>query len=80
MRIRWLEPEQILEMATVEQCARAAGQEDASGKIRRTGFQADLIALPIEDGHGEIIFGKIISWSETVPWMTIVGRYPAPPA
>ena len=36
------------------------------------GFQADLIALPIEDGRGDI-FEKIISWSETVPWMLVAG-------
>ena len=48
----WLEPERILEMATMNG-ARALHQEDALGKIR-AGFQADLIALPIENGSGDI--------------------------
>ena len=67
---RWLEPERILEMVTTNS-ARALDQENALGKIR-AGFQADLIALPIEDGRGDI-FEKIISWSETVPWMLVAG-------
>jgi len=73
---RWLEPERILEMVT-SNSARALDQENALGKIR-AGFQADLIALPIEDGRGDI-FEKIISWSEPVPWMLVRG-IPVPPA
>jgi cytosine/adenosine deaminase-related metal-dependent hydrolase len=67
---QWLEPARILEMATTNS-ARALHQTDALGRIR-TGFQADLIALPIEDGSGDI-FEKIIAWSEPVPWMLVAG-------
>ena len=71
---RWLEPERILEMATTNS-ARALHEEDALGKIR-VGFQADLIALPLENRRGDI-FEEIIAWSETVPWMLVAG-VPAP--
>jgi cytosine/adenosine deaminase-related metal-dependent hydrolase len=71
---RWLEPKRILEMATINS-ARALHEEDALGKIR-VGFQADLIALPIEHRRGDI-FEKIIAWSGTVPWMLVAG-VPAP--
>ena len=67
---RGLEPERILEMVT-SNSARALDQENDLGKIR-AGFQADLIALPIEDGRGDT-FEKIISWSDTVPWMLVAG-------
>ena len=67
---RWLEPERILEMVT-SNSARALDQEDVLGKIR-PGFQADLIALPIENGRRDI-FEKIIAWSEPVPWMLVAG-------
>jgi len=73
---QWLEPERILEMVT-SNSARALDQENALGKIRAD-FQADLIALPIEDRRGDI-FEKIISWSEPVPWMLVRG-IPVPPA
>ena len=69
----WLEPERILEMATTNS-ARALHQADALGKIR-AGFQADLIALPIEHGRGQI-FERIIAWSEMVPWMLVAGVPP----
>jgi cytosine/adenosine deaminase-related metal-dependent hydrolase len=71
---RWLHPERILELATTNG-ALALHKENALGKIR-TGFQADLVALPIEHGRGDI-FEKIIAWSETVPWMLVAG-VPAP--
>jgi aminodeoxyfutalosine deaminase len=67
---QWLEPERILEMTTTNG-ARALQETDALGKIR-AGFQADLIALPIEHGPGDI-FEKIIAWSEAVPWMLVAG-------
>jgi aminodeoxyfutalosine deaminase len=66
----WLQPGRILEMVT-SNSARALDQENFLGKIR-AGFQADLIALPIEDGRGDI-FEKIINWSKTVPWMLVAG-------
>ncbi len=66
----WLAPERILEMTT-RNAARALRQENSLGRIR-AGFQADLIALPIENGPGDL-FGKIIAWEETVPWMMVAG-------
>jgi len=66
----WLDPERILEMVT-SNSARALNQKEVLGKIR-AGFQADLIALPIENGRRNI-FEKIIAWSETVPWMLVAG-------
>ncbi len=66
----WLEPERILEMATING-ACALHETDALGRIR-VDFQADLIALPIDNGAGDI-FEKIIAWKETVPWMLVGG-------
>lgn len=65
-----LPPEAILEMATVNG-ARALLQEGALGRIR-TGFLADLIALPIAN-PGNDVFSAVISWDETVPWMMLAG-------
>ncbi len=66
----WLSAERILEMVTTNP-ARALHQQDSLGKIR-AGFQADLIALPIEN-PGTGLFEKIISWNEPVPWMLVGG-------
>ncbi|HEY3664116.1 MAG TPA: amidohydrolase family protein [Chthoniobacterales bacterium] len=66
----WLAPERILEMVTTNP-ARALHQEEKLGKIR-AGFQADLIALPIEN-PGIGLFEKIIAWNEPVPWMLVGG-------
>jgi cytosine/adenosine deaminase-related metal-dependent hydrolase len=66
----WLGPERILEMATTNP-ARALHQGGALGKIR-AGFQADLIALPIENSPGDL-FEKIIAWNDPVPWMLVGG-------
>ena len=65
-----LSSERILTMVTVNG-ARALHQEGALGKIR-TGFQADLIALPIADAGGDV-FTEIISWAGRVPWMMLAG-------
>lgn len=65
-----LSSERILTMVTVNG-ARALHQEGALGKIR-TGFQADLIALPIADA-GCDVFTEIISWADRVPWMMLAG-------
>ena len=66
----WLEPERILEMATTNP-ARALHQDRVLGKIR-VGFQADLIALPIENSSGDL-FEKVIVWDDPVPWMLAAG-------
>ena len=67
----WLSPEKILAMATVNG-ARALRQQNALGKIR-AGFQADLIALPVENPAGDL-FEKIISWEKEVDWMLLAGN------
>ena len=66
----WLAQERILEMATVNG-ARALNQAQALGKIR-AGFQADLIALPIESESGDV-FEKVVAWDKEVPWMMLAG-------
>jgi len=66
----WLARERILEMATTNP-ARALQQDRALGKIR-AGFQADLIALPIENFSGDI-FDEVIAWRHPVPWMLVAG-------
>jgi cytosine/adenosine deaminase-related metal-dependent hydrolase len=71
-----LPPEGILEMATVNG-ARALHQETALGRIR-TGFLADLIALPIAN-PGNDVFSAIVSWDETVPWTMLAGEAMAQP-
>ncbi len=70
----WRAPERILEMATTNP-ARALQQEGRLGKIR-AGFQADLIALPLENSRGRL-WDEIIDWDEPVPWM-LVGGLPVP--
>jgi cytosine/adenosine deaminase-related metal-dependent hydrolase len=66
----WLAPERILEMATTNP-ARALQQDQVLGKIR-AGFQADLIALPIEN-FSDDIFDEVVAWSHPVPWMLVAG-------
>ncbi len=66
----WLAPERILEMVTINP-ARALHQADSLGKIR-AGFQADLIALPIENPRGDVA-EKVIAWEKPVPWQLVAG-------
>jgi cytosine/adenosine deaminase-related metal-dependent hydrolase len=66
----WLTAHEILEMATVNG-ARALDQVNTLGKIR-AGFNADLIAVPIE-GKGMDPFEEITAWSEPVGWMLVAG-------
>ena len=66
----WLAPQRILEMATVNG-ARALNQAQTLGKIR-AGFQADLIALPIESESGDV-YEKVVAWDKEVPWMMLAG-------
>lgn len=72
----WLSPREILQMTTMNG-ARALRQDHTLGRLR-AGFQADLIALPIEKTPDDV-FEKIIGWNETVPWMMVGGdiRLPA---
>lgn len=66
----WLVPERIIAMATLNG-ARALHQEESLGKIR-AGYQADLIALPIENS-GAGIFDEIVAWEDEVPWLLVAG-------
>jgi aminodeoxyfutalosine deaminase len=66
----WLAPERILEMTTTNP-ARALQQDSVLGKIR-PGFQADLIAIPIENLGGNI-FEEVIAWDGPVEWMLVAG-------
>ncbi|MEO5717922.1 MAG: amidohydrolase family protein, partial [Chthoniobacterales bacterium] len=65
-----LSPERVLEMVTTNP-ARALHQDESLGKIR-AGFQADLIALPIENPSAEIL-EKVIAWDQPVPWLLLAG-------
>ena len=66
----WLEPEQILRMATVNG-AKALGQADVVGRIRE-GLCADLIALPL--AHGDDVYGQILEFDKEVAWMMLDGQ------
>jgi len=66
----WLEPEQILRMATVNG-ARALGEENSIGKISE-GFYADLIAIPLRQTVE--VYEQIIDYDQEVPWMTLAGQ------
>jgi cytosine/adenosine deaminase-related metal-dependent hydrolase len=59
-------PEEILKMVTVN-AARALRQQDALGKIR-SGFFADLIALPAS------LFEEIIAFERPVSWSMVGGQ------
>ena len=63
-------PEEILKMVT-QNPARALRQENALGKIR-TGFAADLIALPI--ARSTSLFDEIVAFDEPATWSMISGR------
>jgi aminodeoxyfutalosine deaminase len=66
-------PEQILELVTVNP-ARALRQEDALGKIR-SGFLADLIAVPIS--RSTSAFDDIVTFERPVKWSMTSGRISA---
>ena len=68
-----LPAEEILEMVTVNS-ARGLGREKVVGRIR-SGFLADLIALPIEKSKS--IFEGIISFDGTVSWSMVSGQISA---
>lgn len=62
-------PEEILKMVTTNP-AQALRQEDRFGKIR-SGFGADLIALPCEGSTS--VFDAIIAHDQPVDWAMIAG-------
>jgi aminodeoxyfutalosine deaminase len=66
-------PEEILSMATVNS-ARALRQENMLGKIR-TGFAADLIAIPVKKSVS--ILEEIAAYDGPVDWLMIRGRISA---
>ena len=66
----WLQPEQILRMATVNG-ARALGEEESLGRIRKE-FLADLIAIPFQQNAE--VFHQIIDFEQDVPWVMVAGK------
>ena len=63
-------PEEILQMVTINP-ARALRQENAFGQIR-TGFGADLIAIPCSGSTD--VFEQIIAWEAPVSWSMVNGQ------
>lgn len=66
-------PEEVLKMATTNS-ACALRQEDRLGKIR-SGFAADLIALPCE--RSTSVFEEIVAHDQSVGWSMVAGRVQA---
>jgi cytosine/adenosine deaminase-related metal-dependent hydrolase len=62
-------PEEILQMVTVNP-ACALRQENVLGRIR-SGFRADLIAIPIAGGN---VFDGIIAFKDAVDWALLDGK------
>jgi len=65
--------EEILKMVTVN-AARALGQEASLGRIR-TGFMADLIAVPLQKSRP--LFDEIIGFERPVVWSMAGGQISA---
>ena len=65
-----LSPREILEMATINP-ARALDRQALLGRIK-TGFLADMIALPL-GGAGDV-FEEIIAFDKVVPWTMVDGH------
>jgi cytosine/adenosine deaminase-related metal-dependent hydrolase len=63
-------PQNILEMATVNP-ASALHQQNTIGRIR-SGFRADLIAIPCHGGRN--LFEEILAFDEDINWMMIDGK------
>jgi cytosine/adenosine deaminase-related metal-dependent hydrolase len=63
-------PEEILKMVTIN-AARALRQENSLGRLR-SGFLADLIAIPV--GSSTSAFDEIIAFDGSVDWMMIGGE------
>ena len=66
----WLPPERILEMVTTNP-ARALQPQVGLGKIR-PGYEADLVALPLEYRRDDL-FEAVIAWNQPVAWMLLAG-------
>ena len=63
-------PERIFEMVTVNP-ASALGQPDSLGRIR-SGFRADLVAIPYSDSGD--LFGHIVAFDGDTDWVMVKGR------
>jgi cytosine/adenosine deaminase-related metal-dependent hydrolase len=66
-----LPPYQVLEMVTVN-AAQALHQKNELGRLR-TGYYADLIAVP-SDGKVGDVFEEVIGFNEPVSWMMVDGQ------
>ncbi len=63
-------PERLLEMVTVNS-ASALNQQNTLGRIR-SGFRADLIAIPCADGGD--LFAEIVAFEGEINWMMANGK------
>jgi aminodeoxyfutalosine deaminase len=63
-------PEKIFEMVTVNP-ASALHKQNTLGRIR-SGFRADLIAIPSSEGRD--LFGEIVAFDKEVNWIMVNGR------
>ena len=66
-------PEEILKMVTVN-AARALRQENSIGQIR-TGFRADLMAIPVTKSTS--VFDEIVGFDRPVSWSMVGSRISA---
>jgi len=66
-----LSPRELVEMVTINPAA-ALKQSDTLGRIR-SGFDADLIALPSPRGNGDTL-EHVLAFDTRVPWTMIAGH------
>ncbi len=66
-----LSPQELLEMVTVN-AAAALRQQHSLGRIR-SGFIADLIAIPAEGKKGEVL-SNVVAFGDQVPWTMVEGQ------
>ncbi len=64
-------PQELLEMVTVN-AAAALRQQHSLGRIR-SGFAADLIAVPA-DGKKDEILSNVVAFDGQVPWKMVEGQ------
>jgi cytosine/adenosine deaminase-related metal-dependent hydrolase len=65
-----ISPEKVLEMVTVKS-ASALNQGNTLGRIR-TGFRADLIAIPCTEGGD--LFAEMVAFEGEINWMMVDGK------
>ena len=74
-QLLWTEPTisplELLEMATVN-AAAALRRQHSLGRIR-SGFIADLIAVPADGKRGEVL-ANVVAFDDQVPWEMVDAR------